>query len=125
MLLVRRAKNPGAGMWGLPGGFVDRGESIAQALAREIYEETRLRVADSQLLMTGPNDYVYRGVSIDVVDLFFTCRVKRTDVIHLADGELTEYRWCVPTAGDIRKMAFPSNRKAVRAWLKTRTGDGG
>ena len=121
LLLVRRARDPGRGMWGLPGGFVDGGESIAQALAREVYEETRLRVADSELLLTAPNDYLYRGISIDVVDLFFIVRVRRTSPIRLADGELTEYRWCVPSEGDVRKMAFASNRKAVRRWLKQRS----
>ncbi len=35
LLLVRRVRNPGKGKWGLPGGFVDRDESIEQALARE------------------------------------------------------------------------------------------
>jgi len=42
ILLVKRAKEPGKGMWGLPGGFIERGETLAQASQRELYEETNL-----------------------------------------------------------------------------------
>lgn len=40
VLLVQRAHNPGKGMWTIPGGYVDQGESIGEAIIREIQEET-------------------------------------------------------------------------------------
>lgn len=40
VLLVRRANPPDAGRWGLPGGKINHGESIAQAAVREVLEET-------------------------------------------------------------------------------------
>lgn len=40
VLLVRRAYEPGKGTWTIPGGFVDQRESIAEAIVREIREET-------------------------------------------------------------------------------------
>jgi ADP-ribose pyrophosphatase YjhB (NUDIX family) len=50
LLLVKRTgKLLEGGKWGLPGGFVDRDETIKQAVAREIMEETGYEVADITL----------------------------------------------------------------------------
>ena len=44
VLLVRRARSPGNGFYSFPGGRVEFGESLHQALAREVDEETGLRI---------------------------------------------------------------------------------
>jgi 8-oxo-dGTP diphosphatase len=43
-LLVRRARSPGKGFYSLPGGRVEFGESLAEALHREVDEETGLKI---------------------------------------------------------------------------------
>ena len=47
LLLMRRSDN---GHWGLPGGYVEIGESVAVAAAREVMEETGYRVEIGRLL---------------------------------------------------------------------------
>lgn len=44
VLLVRRANQPGYGLWSVPGGYVDRGEVVEEAAKREVLEETGLIV---------------------------------------------------------------------------------
>jgi 8-oxo-dGTP diphosphatase len=44
VLLVRRARSPGKGFYSLPGGRVEFGENLHQALAREVEEETGLAI---------------------------------------------------------------------------------
>ena len=50
VLMVRRAIQPGIGLWSLPGGYVDRGEVVEVAAAREVLEETGLHVTITGLL---------------------------------------------------------------------------
>ncbi|MER5423699.1 NUDIX hydrolase [Streptosporangium roseum] len=63
MLLVRRGRPPGEGLWSVPGGRVEPGEPDAEAVVREVLEETGLAVAPGRLAGTvdrpGPGGLVY------------------------------------------------------------------
>lgn len=120
LLLVRRAREPEKGKWGLPGGFIDRNETIEQALSREVLEETNLCVSEATYLTSFPNFYDYAGAVSPVVDLFFLCSVVDQSVIQLADGELDSFLWVVPGQQHLSQMAFPSNRLAIEKWLSSR-----
>jgi mutator protein MutT len=95
LLLVRRGHPPNAGTWSLPGGRVEPGETLEQAVVREVREET--------------------GVAIEV-DMPFATLVapgsRRVDVLfHVpvgagvdvrTDGEAIRAEWCfLGEAGEI------------------------
>lgn len=44
LLIIQRGHDPGAGLWSIPGGRLEPGETDAQALIREMLEETNLQV---------------------------------------------------------------------------------
>ena len=44
VLLIRRGKGPAAGEWSVPGGHVEMGETLHEAIVREVLEETGLEV---------------------------------------------------------------------------------
>ena len=50
VLLMKRAGDPGKGLWSVPGGYVDRGEVVEGAAIREVQEETGLLVSIDRLV---------------------------------------------------------------------------
>jgi len=76
-LLVQRGQEPAKGCWSVPGGRKEAGETDAEATAREVLEETGLRVVVGELVGTveraSPNGGVYlirdyRCTLVDGVD---------------------------------------------------------
>lgn len=67
ILLVRRANDPGRGLWTLPAGFVDAGEDPARAAERECMEETGLRVKVTELIDVLSGQEHPKGAHIMIV----------------------------------------------------------
>ena len=67
LLMIKRGHEPGAGLWSIPGGRIEPGETDAEALVREMLEEMNLTVEPGRLLgrvqRPGPD-----GTVIDIRD---------------------------------------------------------
>lgn len=118
VLLLIRANDPGKGLYGLPGGFVDAGESCEEALVREVYEEVQLQVTRMEYLTSFPNQYTYQGFILPVTDVFFTMEVATFDSMTVSDGEISSWLFCRPGRRELKQMAFESNRKALEVFLR-------
>lgn len=113
VLLIRRARDPGRGLLGLPGGFVDVGETAEEALRREIEEEVHLRVSELTYFVSLPNRYPFQGIATPVLDFFYTSRMAtfegaraKEEIVSLEPARLAQL--------DFSRIAFESNREALR-----------
>lgn len=117
VLFIQRARDPGKGKLGIPGGFVDEGEDLEQALTREVLEETNLRVTRLEYLITFPNSYPYQGLLYPVTDVFYECHVSGYDELKLQVGEVDGHFFRRPSLEELDNMAFTSNRRAIEFYL--------
>jgi 8-oxo-dGTP diphosphatase len=111
ILLTRRAISPGQGLWTFPGGFVDFGETVADAALRETLEETGLRVELTGLL----NVYSYAGAPVVIV---YRAHVTGGALRPCAENDALE--WMKPGEIPWEALAFPSTREALREWVALR-----
>jgi 8-oxo-dGTP diphosphatase len=65
LLLIKRGHEPGAGLWSVPGGRIEPGETDAEALVREMAEETGLQVEPGRLIGRVQRP----GLGEDVIDI--------------------------------------------------------
>ena len=82
LLVCKRAKEPAKGTLDLPGGFIDMNETGEEGVAREVLEETGLKVKKAVYQFTLPNIYVYSGFPVHTLDMFFLCTVE--DMSHFS-----------------------------------------
>ena len=112
VLLVRRAKDPGRGLLGVPGGFVDFEETAEAAVRREAREETGIEVGELRFLGSWPNVYEFREIAYPVLDLYFTGRTRDGSTAS-ACHEVAEVLWLRPEEIDPTALAFPTTRAAI------------
>jgi bifunctional NMN adenylyltransferase/nudix hydrolase len=59
LLLIRRGRQPGQGLWALPGGFLDPHETLLEGCVRELREETCIGVSEPDLLACLRGQHVF------------------------------------------------------------------
>jgi ADP-ribose pyrophosphatase YjhB (NUDIX family) len=97
VLVVRRARKPALNLYTLPGGAVEAGETLVDAVIREVREETSLSI--EPVLLTGHREVIARDeqgkVERHFVILCFAARWLAGEPI-LSD-ELDDARWLDPS----------------------------
>lgn len=114
VLLIRRGREPFKGSWALPGGFVEVGETVEDAVRRELVEETGLKgdVVDLLGVYSAPGRDP-RGHTVSV-----TFVLKVSGIVHVDDlDDADEARWFPLDA--LPDLAFDHARITAdaRAWL--------
>ena len=137
VLLIRRGQPPLKGRWSLPGGLVEVGETLTQALERELKEETGLRVEPVQII--GVFERILLGrpgsrrgrVRYHYVLIDYACRLRGGSAARLRPAtDVTEACWVRPEElrdynltrqarkvmlGAVRLLGTPVSHGAVRA----------
>ena len=114
VLLVRRGKPPRLGEWSLPGGRVEAGETVRQALLREIREETGLAVELGPLIdvvdfiqAASGDDGSYHYVLIDFSARWISGNAMPGD-------DVTECAWLAPKEA-LERVTWSETRRILRA----------
>ncbi len=111
-LLIRRAKDPAAGKFAVPGGFIDIGETAEAGLRREVLEEVGIGFAGLGYLGSWTNEYHYAEVTYPVVDLIFAAVAVNPEAAQALDG-VAGLEWRTPDDIDPADLAFPSLKSAL------------
>jgi ADP-ribose pyrophosphatase YjhB (NUDIX family) len=110
VLLVKRNIEPGLGLWGLPAGFMEWGESPEESLQREVLEETGLECRSLRLLTVCSEIIQPYG---HVVILGYC--VSSTDNNPVPGDDAAEARFFL--LSERPKLAFHTHEEILRVYL--------
>jgi 8-oxo-dGTP diphosphatase len=119
VLLIRRGTAPLLGEWSLPGGVLECGETLREAVVREAREETGLVVEPGEML--GVYERVIRGdegrVRYHFVLIDFLCRPLSGDL--KAGSDAADVRWFTRDELPALNLAYDANDVVLKGLART------
>lgn len=110
ILLCRRAIEPQKGLWTIPAGFLELGESTAEGALREVWEEARAHATVESLLG------IYEIPRISQVQMIYRARMTTSDFAAGEESQVVDlFDWADIPWTD---LAFPSVAWALRHYRK-------
>jgi len=113
ILICRRAIEPRRGFWTVPAGFMENGETLQQAAARECHEEALARVQIGTLLS------IVHVLHAQQVHVFF--RAELREASYGPGPESLEVKLVDPGEIPWSDLAFPSTEETLQRYLEDRT----
>lgn len=114
VLLSRRAHDPFAGKWDLPGGFLEEGEPPLECVRRELREEAGISLADERLLGIWMDQYEYKRRVVATLNVYYAARVG-DGTLEPAD-DVAELRWFAGDEVPRDELAFGHIPAVLSAW---------
>jgi ADP-ribose pyrophosphatase YjhB (NUDIX family) len=111
-LALRRAGDPFAGKWNMPGGFVEKDESGPEAIAREVREETGLEIEVERVIGVYESRYGDDDDAVRIFDVAFLCRLTGGE-LEVAEDESSAAEWF--SLDEFPEPAFAGERSALAA----------
>jgi NAD+ diphosphatase len=114
VMLSRRATDPHAGKWDLPGGFVEEGEDPLDSLRRELHEEASIGLRDEELLGIWIDQYEYKRRTVFTFNVYYAARIG-SGTPSPAD-DVAELRFFAPDDVPVDELAFGHIEDVLSAW---------
>ncbi len=93
VLLIKRAQEPYKGLWSLPGGLIELGESLVEAAKRELQEETNITAQITEQLETFDSIQRDKGGKLKFHYVLVVFKAKFLAGDEIAKDDATEVKW--------------------------------
>lgn len=93
LLIIKRLIDPGKGLWGIPGGFINSDETLIEAAKRESLEEVGYSPNNFKYFNSFYGDYNYKGITYKTISTIFTSTIVGDPKIKISDDESCEFKF--------------------------------
>jgi ADP-ribose pyrophosphatase YjhB (NUDIX family) len=114
IMFSRRARDPAAGKFDLPGGFVEEGEHPLECLHRELREEAGISLRDTEFVGIFMDWYSVRERRVSTLNLYWSARI--ADGTPAPADDVTELRFFAPDEVPRDELAFEHLPDVISAW---------